>query len=374
MESGAQMTSRVADTAPRALVLIGTKAQLIKMAPILRLMDEESVPYQLVYSGQHSETFEELERLFGLRAADDVLVSDFEAATHASFARWTLRFWGAAIKRLGKGAWRGCRIGLVHGDTASTLFAAIAMRLAGVPVAHVEAGLRSPRLFDPFPEELVRRLVSRLSRWHYVPDASAAANLAQSRGEVIDTGGNTLRDALAFALKRMDDAQAGSGGYGVVSIHRNENLSSRQRFDDLMQIVVETATKCPIKFVLHPATRARIAASGWGRRLNGVPGLELVGRMDYLQFTHTLVRSAFLMTDGGSNQEEAAMLGLPTLLLRMETERPDGLDDNVVLSRLEPVVIRSFVDRHASKPWRPRIVAGPSPSANVLSHVREALR
>src|SRR5690606_23747131 len=319
------MTSRVNDTAPRALVLIGTKAQLIKMAPILRLMDEEGVPYQLVYSGQHSETFEERERLFGLRAADDVLVSDFEAATHASFARWTLRFWSAAIKRLGRGAWRGCRIGLVHGDTASTLFAAIAMRLAGVPVAHVEAGLRSPRLIDPFPEELVRRLVSRLSRWHYVPDASAAANLARSRGEVIDTGGNTLRDALAFALERMDDTQAGSGGYGVVSIHRNENVSSRQRFDELMQMVVETATKCPIKFVLHPATRARIAASGWGRRLDAAPGLELVGRMDYLQFTRTLLRSTFLMTDGGSNQEEAAMLGLPTLLLRMETERPDGL-------------------------------------------------
>ena len=256
------MTNREADDAPCALVLIGTKAQLVKMAPVLRRMDQAEVPYRLVYSGQHSETFEELERLFGLRAADDTLVEDFEAATHASFARWTLRYWSAAVRRLFKGSWRHCRIGLVHGDTASTLFAAIAMRLAGVPVAHVEAGLRSPRLFDPFPEEIVRRLVSRLSRWHYVPDQAAAGNLVGSRGEIIDTGGNTLRDALEFALARMKPMQPGSGGYAVASIHRNENLSSPRRFEQLMQLVVETATRCPVKFVLHPATRARLAASG----------------------------------------------------------------------------------------------------------------
>src|SRR5690606_6765726 len=105
-----------------------------------------------------------------------------------------------------------------------------------------------------------------------------------------------------------------------------------------------------------------------------VPGLELIGRMDYLQFTRTLLRSTFLMTDGGSNQEEAAMLGLPTLLLRMETERPDGLGDNVVLSRLEPGVIGAFVDRHAGQPWSPKIVEGPSPSANIVAHVRSSLR
>lgn len=368
------MTSRIVDATPRALVLIGTKAQLIKMAPVLRMMDREGVPYQLVYSGQHSETFDELECLFGLRPADDLLVSDFEAATHVSFARWTLRFWAAIISRLGKGAWQNCRIGLVHGDTASTLFAAIAMRLAGVSVAHVEAGLRSRRLFDPFPEEMVRRLVSRLSRWHYAPDASAAANLKGASGIVLDCGGNTLRDALAFVLQRMEQPHDESGGYAVVSIHRNENLSSRQRFDNLMRVVLETAARCPVKFVLHPATRARLAASGWDQRLSAIDGLELVGRMDYLQFTKTLLGSAFLMTDGGSNQEEAAMLGLPTLLLRMETERPDGLDANVVLSRLDPGVIRNFVDRHAGKRWEPKQVDGPSPSASIVAHVRDVLQ
>lgn len=369
--SGAQVTSHlIGNSAQRVLVLVGTKAQLIKMAPVLRQMDLAGVSYQLVYTGQHSETFDELERMFELRRPDDILVPAYEAATHASFLQWTIKFWLAAISRLRAGAWRDCRIGLVHGDTASTLFAALAMRLAGVRVAHVEAGLRSPKLLDPFPEEGVRRIVSRLSHVHYAPDAAAAAHLSGAAGEVVNTRGNTLRDALLFALSRMQPPVPGSGGYAVVSLHRNENLSSRKRFDGLMEFVVETSQRCEVKFVLHPATRSRLAATGWDRRLEAAPGIELVGRMDYLQFVETLLGSSFLMTDGGSNQEEAAMLGLPTLLLRKETERPDGLDANVVLSRLDPSVVRRFVAEHAGRRWRLESVEEDSPSQRIVQHMQ----
>jgi UDP-N-acetylglucosamine 2-epimerase (non-hydrolysing) len=366
------MTSQPPEgSAHHVLVLVGTKAQLIKMAPVLRQMDHEGVSCRLVYTGQHSETFDGLERMFGLRRAEDVLVADFEAATHSSFARWTWRFWAQAVRRLRAGAWRDCRIGLVHGDTASTLFAAIVMRIARIPVAHVEAGLRSPRLFDPFPEEIIRRLVSRLAHVHYAPDAVAATRLSKTRGQVVNTGGNTLRDALAFALARMNASAPGSGGYAVASIHRNENLSSRVRFDGLMALVMETAHQCPVKFVLHPATRSRLAASGWEARLRATEGVELVGRMDYLQFVETLLGSCFLMTDGGSNQEEAAMLGLPTLLLRMETERRDGLDAGIVLSRLDASLARQFVAAHAGKSWRLRTIDADSPSERIVRHLQD---
>lgn len=366
------MTSRPPEEPTRkVLVLVGTKAQLIKMAPVLRRMDDARLPYRLVYTGQHSETFDELERMFGLRRADDVLVQDFEAATHSSFASWTWRFWVQAVKRVRAGAWHDCVVGVVHGDTASTLFATIAMRVAGIQVAHVEAGLRSPRLFDPFPEEIIRRLVSGLSRVHYAPDAVAASNLVGSCGQVVNTKGNTLRDALLFALAQTHAPTPGSGGYAVASIHRNENLSSRARFDGLMALVMETASLCPVKFVLHPATRARLAASGWEARLRAAQGVELVERMDYLQFVKTLLGSCFLMTDGGSNQEEAAMLGLPTLLLRMETERQDGLDAGVVLSRLDASVARRFVAVHAGKPWRLRAVDADSPSERIVRHLQD---
>ncbi|MCL7713181.1 UDP-N-acetylglucosamine 2-epimerase [Stenotrophomonas mori] len=348
------------------LVLVGTKAQFIKTAPLLREMDRRNVAYQLVYTGQHSETFDLLEAAFGTRAPDDQLVPGTEASTHGSFLAWTLSFWWQAIKRLRR--WRGARAGLVHGDTASTLFGAIALRLAGVPVVHVEAGLRSTRLLEPFPEEIVRRLVSRLARLHLAPDRASAANLAGVRGTVVDTRGNTLRDALALALGRWPapPRAGGLGGYAVVSMHRAENLGRKEDFDLLMGEVLHAASMLPVRFVLHPATRERIRASQWSARLEAAPQLQLLERMDYPDFIELLVGSCCLLTDGGSNQEEAAMLGLPTLLLRRATERLDGLDNGIELSHLKPEAIRAFVARHAGSSWTLRAIPEDSPSARVI--------
>lgn len=357
------------------LVLVGTKAQFIKTAPVLREFDARRIAYRLVYTGQHSETFDLLEAAFGTRPANDTMVPAFEASTHSSFARWTFAFWRAALSRISSGAWRGAACGVVHGDTASTLFAALALRLAGVQVAHVEAGLRSPRLLEPFPEEIVRRIVSRLSRIHFAPDEHATRNLRGVRGKVVDTRGNTLRDALAMALDRLAlPGHGGAGGYGIVSMHRSENLARRADFDLLMEEVLLAAQSTPLKFVLHPTTREKLRASGWYSRLQAAPALELLERMDYPDFVSLLAGSCFLMTDGGSNQEEAAMMGLPTLLLRRATERPDGLEDVVVLSHLRREVIRQFVAIHAGKQWRLRKPVGESPSALIAGVLQAAGR
>jgi UDP-N-acetylglucosamine 2-epimerase (non-hydrolysing) len=356
------------------MLLVGTKAQFIKTAPILRELDSRGIPYRLVYTGQHSETFDVLEAAFGTRKPDDILVPDFEAATHGRFASWSIRYWAAVLGRIASGKWKGLRIGLVHGDTASTLFGAVAIRLAGGRVGHVEAGLRSPRLMEPFPEELIRRAVSRLSYWHFVPDSIAAENLHKVRGQVIDTGGNTLRDALMMSLGRIDlPTHGGSGGYAVASIHRSENLASKATFDLLMEEVIKATVRLPVQFVVHPATRAKILASGWLPRLQQQPQLELVERMDYPEFVRLLVGSRFLLTDGGSNQEEAAMLGLPTLLLRRATERPDGLGGNVELSGLGRSAIRAFVAKQAGARWPLRAVGGHSPTSRLVDAIERSL-
>lgn len=354
------------------LVIVGTKAQFIKTAPLLREMDDQGIAFRLVYTGQHSETFSALEQAFGTRPADDVLVPFYEADTKASFLRWACRFWWEASRRIVKGGWKGMRVAVVHGDTASTLLGACAARLAGVKVAHVEAGLRSTRLLDPFPEELVRRILGAMARVHYVPDEIAQANLAAARGAVINTMGNTLKDALLLALSRIQPVpdQGGAGGYAVVSIHRNENLSSRSNLSALMWAIIDAAKIIPIKFVLHPATRSKIAKTKWGKVLEATPEITLLERMDYPSFIELLLRSKFLMTDGGSNQEEAAMLGLPTILLRRATERMDGLGDTVVLSCLDSDLIRDFVVRNARATWAVRVVTGPSPSKHIADSLR----
>ncbi|WP_312226384.1 UDP-N-acetylglucosamine 2-epimerase [Stutzerimonas nitrititolerans] len=359
----------------KILVILGTKAQYIKIAPILKQMDANGIDYHLVYTGQHSETFDILERAFNTRPADDIIISNFEASTKSSFIGWTLRFWLRTSRRLINGEWRGMNVCVVHGDTMSTLFGAIAARLSGLKVAHIEAGLRSNRALTPFPEEIIRRAVSHLTAFHFTPDASASANLIGARGEVIQTNGNTLRDALAWSLNKIDPSpnRCGNGGYGLVSIHRNENLSNISDFNLLMTAVTRAAATIPLKFVLHPATRAKLAQTGWRTKLEAVAGLELIERLDYPDFVRLLLGSRLLMTDGGSNQEEAAMLGLPTLLLRRTTERPDGLGDMIELSHLQPETIQKFVTKHASSTWKIRELDPESPSRAIVQGLAERL-
>src|SRR5690606_33670237 len=115
-------------------------------------------------------------------------------------------------------------------------------------------------------------------------------------------------------------------------------------------------------------------ATGWDERLRAEPRIHLVERMDYLQFVSYLLGACFLMTDGGSNQEEAAMLGLPTLLLRRETERSDGLERNVVLSRLDADIISAFVRRHAGQPWILAEVETKSPTQRIVRHLQGVVR
>ena len=360
---------------PYVLVFLGTKAQFIKTAPILSEMDTQGLNYRLIYTGQHSETFDLLEKALHTRTADEIIVPSFEADTHISFLKWTFKFWYAALRRMRSPDWRHAAVALVHGDTASTLFGALAARLAGVRVAHIEAGLRSPKLWEPFPEELIRRWVSRFSELHFAPDATSVANLDRIRGRVINTKGNTLRDALHLALENQKSRREGGvGDYGVVSLHRNENLSQENIFEQLMQEIAEIAPIVPLNFVLHPATRAKLIRTGWYEKLSRIDGLRLVPRMDYPDFVRLLLGASFLMTDGGSNQEEAAMMGLPTLLLRRATERGDGLGDVVQLSGLVSGSMIEFARTYAGKMWSLRPLNENSPSKLIVEELKKNAR
>ena len=354
------------------LFLVGTKAQYIKTAPILIELRERSIPYRLVYTGQHMETFAGLEAAFGLPTADDNLVPGTEADSHKGLVIWVCKFAVAAAKRIWRGEWRGAAWGVVHGDTASTLLSAIALRIAGVRVVHVEAGLRSPRMLSPFPEELIRRAVSRLATLHFAPSRVAANNLKGRNGLVFETGGNTMRDALVIAMQHsgVQERAANSKAYAIATLHRSENLSRRGVLNLLLEEIIRASERIPIRFVLHPVTRRALGNNGWLARLESAPGVQLVPRTDYVSFVHTMLGARFLMTDGGSNQEEAAMLGLPTLVLRAETERDDGIDDGVVLmSRLDRAVIRNFVETHNAKDWQVRDIEAGSPSRLIVDHM-----
>lgn len=350
--------------------LIGTKAQYIKMAPVLRETIARGLPFRLVLTGQHNETFDELRTNFELPDSDLMLVQAGEAKDRVSFARWVWHAVGAAKSSQAEEIWWNASVIVVHGDTASTLLGAYIGHRYRRPVAHVEAGLRSFNLFHPFPEEAIRILVSKVASLHFCPDTIAEHNLKKAKGERLVTGGNSLKDSLRLALSRQQrSAPREQAAYAVFSMHRQENLFNRRRLDALLMVLRSLTSVVAVKFVLHPVTRKRLEQLGLMECLQNLPGLELVPRMDFFRFIELIGFAAFVVTDGGSNQEECAMLNIPCVLLRQATERPDGLDKDVLLGDVDEDRIIAFARLHACSERLLTLRDAHSPSAVIVDRL-----
>jgi UDP-N-acetylglucosamine 2-epimerase (non-hydrolysing) len=318
------------------VIVIGTRAQLVKMVPVLLALEDRGINYRLVFTGQHIVTMQALLDDFGVRTVAIWLGNHREIDSMGKMALWFPRaLWRLAVsQRWVLRAPNGRRgLVIVHGDTVSTLLGALAARLNRCFVAHVESGLRSFSIRDPFPEELTRLMVFRLIHVAFCPGPWAVSNMQRYRVERVDTGANTLLDAVRYAVgdHRSHQHSTVERLRCVVSIHRHENLSSRKRLTWILETVREIARSHRVDFVLHPSTRARLHKTGELEALASEPGIQLRDRMGYIEFMTLLAESDFLVTDGGSNQEETSYLGIPTLIARERSERPEGLGINAEL-------------------------------------------
>lgn len=344
-------------------ILIGTRAQLIKMAPVLLAFERTATPFRLVLSGQHRVTMAALLSEFGVRTPPVSLYEGEEITGIAQMARWfprvLWRAWRDRARLFPRGV-TDCMV--VHGDTVSTLLGALLGRLLRMQVAHVESGLTSGRWREPFPEELTRRLVFRLCDIAFCPDAWSTNHMRGRAAEVVDTGGNTIFDAVEEARARFAEValEPPPAPYAVVSLHRFENIFEAERFGFIVTTLERMAERLALVFVLHPATRRQAEKFGLLARLENHPRIRLEARMTYVPFLKLLCGARFVVSDGGSNQEELAWLGIPTLLMRDTTERRDGLEEGVVLSHYDPAVIERFVSQalEGAPPRRPRRAQG----------------
>lgn len=345
--------------------IIGTRAQLIKMAPILVECRDRGLPYNFIYIAQHKETIFEMLDMFGLPAPDHVVGDIGRDITHPLLMlRWGANLFRECLRIGARDFRRGKRgVAVVHGDALPALIGGIWAKAAGIEVAHVEAGLRSFDFFHPFPEELIRVSLWRLRLvdLYFCPTPEAFANVAPYRGTKIDTRYNTLIDALRLAFECGESPAAAQGlvpegKFGIVTIHRTETLFNRARLEFVLREVKAISRRLRIVFILHPSTRKALVSQGLMDDLAREPGLHLYPRLEYFTFIDLLRRSEFLITDGGSNQEECHYMGHPCLLFRNKTERPEGLGRNVVLSNLDPRIIGDFVngyDRYRVEPVTP---------------------
>jgi len=325
--------------------IVGTRAQLIKVAPVMRSLDARGIPYMYVFSGQHTETIDDLERSFGLRRPDVDLSDGMEANTRHRFLKWAARMFGYLF-RPGRVLTKGKGVVINHGDTATCAWGTLLGKLHGSTTAHLESGLRSFNIFHPFPEELQRLFTFFFTDIYFCPNEWAMGNLKRYRGEKINTQGNTLMDSVALAKATETNPLQSEKPYVVFSMHRFENLFTADRLEKNIEVLEKVATFFPTYFVLHPVTREVLKKNGILKKLAGNDRIRLTERYNFIDFINVIDGSEFMVTDGGSNQEEASYLGVPTLLLRASTERIEGLGENIVLSKYDGRIIDAFLDEY----------------------------
>ncbi len=323
---------------PKALVVVGTRPEAIKLAPVVESLRRAArLDALLVATSQHREMLRQALRPFDLVPDVDLDVMT-AGQTPTRVAVEVLRRFEPLLAEH-RPAWI-----VVQGDTTTTFAAAVAGFYAGIPVAHVEAGLRSFRLDAPFPEEFNRRAASVATTLHLAPTERAAGNL---RAEGVDPAailvtGNTAVDAvLRIRSGKPAPPHDPSRPLVLVTLHRRESFGEpiRRVLGALRTLAIERAGRLRLVYPVHPNPNVDGPAR---EALAGLPGVELAAPMDYPDFLELFAQARLVLSDSGGVQEEAPTLGVPVLILREVTERPEvvesgwgrlvGTDDALLLA------------------------------------------
>jgi UDP-N-acetylglucosamine 2-epimerase (non-hydrolysing) len=329
------------------LAVAGARPNFVKLAPLVRAARAAGRDLPWVHTGQHWDAAMSADLLDELGLPRPVAHLAVGAGTPSAQAARILDRLPAVLER------RRPSVVVVLGDVTSTLAAALAASQAGVPVAHVEAGLRSGDW--SMPEERNRVLVDRASARLYVPEAAGVRHLAREgiRGDGVRLVGDVVADALRAAGPAIAGRRVPAGDFGLVTLHRAANVDDPARLEAWCRGLATAARRLPLVFPVHPRTRARLARGGNARRLRE-GGVRVVAPLGHLDFLAHLAHSRAVLTDSGSVPVEASCLGVPCLSLRATSERPLTL--SVGTNRLvgdDPRRLPEAVERALEAP-RPR--------------------
>jgi UDP-N-acetylglucosamine 2-epimerase (non-hydrolysing) len=334
----------------RVLVVLGTRPEAIKLAPLIRrLRENSSYRCRVCVTGQHRAMLKPMLESFGIVPDDDLdLMTPSQTLT--SLAAGVLHGVDKVLEAFPSD------VAVVQGDTTTAFAAALAAFHRGVPVAHVEAGLRTGDLANPFPEEANRRLIASVARWHCAPTSRAKDHLIAGgvASDAIAVTGNTGIDALLSARSRicerpvlereLKDRLPWLGRQPrrrrvLVTAHRRESFGAglSQICKALRQIARRNLLEVVWPVHLNPNVEAPVR-----RELGRSQNIRLLPPQEYLPFVYLMMNSYLILTDSGGIQEEAPSLGVPVLVMRAATERTEAIDAGV--ARLVGTSCQRIVD------------------------------
>lgn len=310
---------------------MGTRPEAIKLLPVLRELGRHKAVIRtlVVSTGQHRQILKQVVGPWRVKVDYDMRLMRPDQSLYSLSARAIAGFERTLAK------YRPDMV-LVQGDTTTAFVAAFCAAYAKIPVGHVEAGLRTGNRRFPFPEELNRCLISTLAELHFAPTASSRENLLREGvpASKIFVTGNTAVDSLLACLEELRrNSRKGisappNSRLVLVTLHRREIFG--ERLKELLHAVRELALSTPNLFVLfpvHPNPNVRKPAR---KVLGDLPNVRLAEPLDHFQFIDAMLRSQLILTDSGGIQEEAPTIGVPVLVLRERTERPEALENGSV--------------------------------------------
>lgn len=306
------------------LLVSGTRPEIIKLAPVYHALKAAGWAHvQWLHTGQHDDMATQILACFGispdirLERAGSSLLAFSTGCRQQLDAVMASRTWSLVM---------------VQGDTESAFQGALAAFYHRVPLAHVEAGLRTGNLDRPFPEEGLRQMISRITRFHFPPTERARVAL-QTEGIAdahIHLIGNTVIDAQHWTCEHLDVKRRVDGrGHLLVTVHRRENWG--RDVDEICHAIADIARQQPTLQIVFPVHLNPVVQGPVHAVLGNIPNVRLTAPLDYTQMQQALADAWLVLTDSGGLQEEAPTFGVPVLVLRDETERPEAVEAGCAL-------------------------------------------
>jgi len=321
----------------KALSIFGTRPEAIKMAPLVKaLAVDKRFDSKVCVTAQHRQMLDQVLDIFSI-------VPDYDL--NIMSPNQTLSGITAIILKELESVLIDFKpdVVIVHGDTATTFAASLAAFYKQIPVAHVEAGLRTQNIYSPWPEEANRKLTSVLTNFHFAPTETSKANLLAEniKSDQISVTGNTVIDSLFLALQMLEEnpllRKENEQSYSfldptrkllLVTGHRRESFGDG--FERICNALATIAKNNPGIDIIYPVHLNPMVREPVNRLLNNLPNIYLIEPLEYLAFVNLMNKAYIILTDSGGIQEEAPSLGKPVLVMRDNTERPEAISAGTV--------------------------------------------